>query len=278
MISLDARALAVYPQAGMTNQTFINPRKRSEHEAPDSPWWALTDSFDAVTNGMQNPMAFEALSACTLPEMASWKALVRAVEALYRSDAASCRRALQDIPCDDPLAVLVPVFRLWLDGVGVVSLDVQNLPPALSRLYRTLMLPVHPQALLAGQAEEAIRQGLADRFDALASRLFVALDELLPSSVITFRLALRFIDVALESDMECEVVYSPFSRVFGDRVLLLRCMQALREGAATRAQDLLAAMENSFPPLFDRDLLNLLDALTSFERPRPAGNQLELAF
>jgi hypothetical protein len=148
----------------------------------DSPCWNLVDAFDAVTNGIENPEALAGLDLVTEPALQPWKALIRAVEALYAYDAPRCRREAELIDGESPPGVLKPFFRAWLIRQGTcrrktVFKELSGSCDSVAGLYRRLLIEPHPLAVLAEQAEEALRQGLYQQFEGLASGILRKLQE-----------------------------------------------------------------------------------------------------
>lgn len=147
-------------------------------EAPaSSPLWALADAFDAATNGMENPEALERLNAADDPELACWKALVTAIRALYDENPAACREALAGLDPASPPGRLIPVFMAWIADASAPGGQTQAADGPLETFYRNLVARTHPLALMAEQAEEALRQGLYGHFETLAFRVLRELQD-----------------------------------------------------------------------------------------------------
>jgi hypothetical protein len=168
----------------------------------DDPAWNLADAFDAVTNGIENPEAFAVTETLAEPALAPWKALVRAIGALYARDPEGCRKALEDM--DGAPAALKPFFRAWLTRQGTrnreaIFNELCGSCDAVVNLYRRLLIEPHPLAILAEQAEEALRHNLDEQFEQLALRIFRGLLEQPGGSLPALRYALyclRLLDQA----------------------------------------------------------------------------------
>ena len=149
------------------------------------PAWSLVDAFDAVTNGMENPESFARLDMITGEELQPWKHLVYAIQALYADDAPRCEAALAAMADDSPPAVLKPLFRAWMHRPDNSPGSRETLFAELAEacdpvvtLYRRLLIEPHPLSLLAEQAEEALRHGLAEQFATMAGKILRTLREL----------------------------------------------------------------------------------------------------
>ena len=150
---------------------IVDPRAFLPSASPFSPLWALVDSFDAATNGMTNPEAAARLSETDEEAFRPWKALVSAVRSFYADDAAGVFDALDRIPDSAPPAVLKPLFAAWAAAPDIPAADLlAEAPSAVASLYRRVVTDSHPIEGIAEQAEEALRQGMVEHFEALACR------------------------------------------------------------------------------------------------------------
>lgn len=150
----------------ISKETIVDPRTLLDTEARGSPAWALVDALDAAANGMENPEAFAQVASIADPILLPWKMAVEAIRALYAEDASACAAAARAIDDGSPPAALKPLLLAW--ATGAPSPRSSDPSGALSGL---VFSGEHPLAAAADQAEEALRQGLPDRFDALAFRV-----------------------------------------------------------------------------------------------------------
>lgn len=158
--------------------SLVDPRAFLPSAPPDSPIWALVDSFEAASNGMANPEAASRLAEMDDAVFAPWRALVRALSALYAEDTAALETALERIPADSPPAALAPLFRAWLaPSPADCAAALGEGSSAVAGLYRRVFTDHHPLAQLAEQADEALRHGMTDHFEALSSRVLRDLGE-----------------------------------------------------------------------------------------------------
>jgi hypothetical protein len=169
------------------------------------PAWSLVDAFDAVTNGMENPESFARLDMVIGEELQPWKHLVYAIKALYADDIPRCEAALEAMADDSPPAILKPLFRAWIhhgnngDVPGnrdTLFAELSGACESVVQLYRRLLIEPHPLSLLAEQAEEALRHGLAEQFATMAGKILRALRD--QSSRDGPLLALRYAQYCLE--------------------------------------------------------------------------------
>ncbi|MBI4867248.1 MAG: hypothetical protein HY816_09885 [Candidatus Wallbacteria bacterium] len=120
-------------------------------------------AFDAVSRGLARPAELAALSGIAEDSpLAPWKALVGAVDAFHRGDAAACRRALDRIDPRSEPARLRPAFEQLLTGS-----DPSGLPPGL----RGLVTAIRGNSKELGPFLAAVDAALAARklADVLAS-------------------------------------------------------------------------------------------------------------
>jgi hypothetical protein len=148
----------------------------------NSPSWNLVDAFDAVTNGIENPEALAGLDLITEGTLQPWKTLIRAIQALYAYDIPRCRREAEAMDDNSPPGVLKPFFRAWLARQGTnhretIFKELIGACDSVAGLYRRLLIEPHPLAVLAEQAEEALRQGLYAQFEGFASEILRKLQE-----------------------------------------------------------------------------------------------------
>jgi hypothetical protein len=172
----------------------------------NSPCWSLVDAFDAVTNGIENPEALARMRQIDDPALRSWTALVRGIRALYAGDLPACRTAAEELEDGSAPGTLKPLFRAWLSRQGCggrdeVFAELSGARDAVPGLYRRLLIEPHPLSLLAEQAEEALRQGLAAQFEGLALRVIKTLREQrrCDGPLLAMRYALRCLDLLDEA-------------------------------------------------------------------------------
>ncbi len=159
---------------------IIDPRTLLDQAPIESPYWALVDAFDAVTNGIENPEAMEKLHKIQDPAVESWKALIEAIRALYQEDTEACEGALERLDDQSPPGVLKPLFLAWIaSAVGGDALITQmaSASASVAELFNRITTRIHPIAMVAEQAEEALRQGLLDHYEALVQRVLKELRE-----------------------------------------------------------------------------------------------------
>jgi len=153
---------------------IVDPRTLLSSAPPDSPYWALIDSFDAATNGLENPEAFARLSAAADPELAPWQALVTAIRAVYAQNEELCAAQLDRMDEAAAPSLLKPLFRAWLQTCGPERSALPALadaPAAVALLFQRLTAGTHPLVILAEQAEEALRQGMTDHYEGISYRI-----------------------------------------------------------------------------------------------------------
>ncbi len=158
---------------------ITDPRTFLNTAPPSAPIWTLIDAFDAAANGMTNPEAEERLEKIGDEPFLAWKALVRAINAFYADDRPTLEKAISGITPSSPPSVLIPLFDAWsgkTDPDGGSPLG--NAGRVVIELYKRVIFAVHPVKLLADQAEEALRQGMIDHFELMASRVLRELHEL----------------------------------------------------------------------------------------------------
>jgi len=159
-------------------EALVDPRAFLSSAPPDSAIWVLADAFDAATNGMAMHEAAARLSEIDEEAFVPWKSLVRAIAALYAEDPAALEAAVDRIAPGTPPAALVPLFRAWLaldlDGCAAELTEASS---AVAALYRRVFSDRHPLEQLAEQADEALRHGMTDHFEALSSRVLRELRE-----------------------------------------------------------------------------------------------------
>lgn len=191
------------------SEELIDPRQYLRSAPPASPIWILTDALEAATNGMANPDAASRLSDIDEDAFIPWKALVRAIDALYAEDDAAVEVSLERIPDASPPGALKPLFRFWLDYPGEESeKDLEDGSAAVAGLHRRVFSDDHPIGSLAEQAEEALRHGMTDHFEALAGRILRELRENPRSDGP--RLALRYAALCLKAMDDTGVSDSDF--------------------------------------------------------------------
>ncbi|MDR1211228.1 MAG: hypothetical protein LBK40_03245 [Spirochaetaceae bacterium] len=158
--------------------------------------WDLADAFDAACNGLENPEALARMEKLRGKEFTDWKHLVKAIRAMYRGDAESCREASDSIESSSTPASLKSLFAAWISGMknagpaeasarapgqrkpGAAALMTggNSAVPAME-LYRKLLVHPHPLRLIAEQADEALRQGMTGHFERLSQSVFRGLRE-----------------------------------------------------------------------------------------------------
>ncbi|MDR2072870.1 MAG: hypothetical protein LBP60_05515 [Spirochaetaceae bacterium] len=187
------------------------------------PAWNLLDAFDAVTNGMENPDAMKKALSLSDPLFTPWKQLITAIEALYAGNTEGCRKAAEAIPDDSPPGSLKPVFRAWeiRHRTGDPRRRDKELFTVLTgccepavELFRRLIIDPHPMALIAEQAEEALRQGLEEQFTGLAARIIGSLRE--QSSLLAFRYAVYCLCLMNDSDSRGEDFFQTLQKCLGE--------------------------------------------------------------
>jgi hypothetical protein len=189
----------------------------------DSPAWSLVDAFDAVTNGIENPEALSRMESLTDPSLRPWKFLVGAIKALYDYDLPRCTAAYQAIDDDSAPGVLKPFFRAWITRQktrdrALIFREISEFRDSVVNLYRRILMEPHPLTLAAEQAEEALRHGLYEQFEALAIRVFAGLraqvrnDGALPA----LRYALYCLDMLDKNGYEGTGFFSAVIKALGE--------------------------------------------------------------
>ena len=225
---------------------IVDPRPLLEAARSDSPLWALADAFDSVANGMKNPDADEKLARVKLGAFEPWKLLVQAISALYADDTEACLELARRIDGTSPPAALVPLFEAWATGPKALN----RASAATALLYRRVLADVHPLEILAEQAEEALRHGMVERFEATSRRVLTELAELPRSngSLLAIRYALHCL--ALLDKESCEDIQfmETLSKALGRADALLAVALALlevdEEAAAAALRGALACGED----------------------------------
>jgi len=159
---------------------IIDPRTLLDQAPIDSPYWALVDAFDAVTNGIENPEAMERLQKLQDPVVEPWKILIGAIKALYQEDTGSCALAVERLDPQSPPGVLKPLFLAWIasafGGEKLVT-HMASASASVADLFNRITTRIHPIAMVAEQAEEALRQGMIDYYEGLVQRVLRELRE-----------------------------------------------------------------------------------------------------
>ncbi len=197
---------------------IVDPRAFLSAAPPASPLWALVDSFDAAANGMTNPDALSRLSEIDEEAFRPWKALVSALRALYADDPGGVCEALDRLPDASPPAVLKPLFKAWASAPeGSAAELLADAPAAVATLYRRVIADSHPAESAAEQAEEALRQGMAAHFEALACRVLRELHETSRADgpLLALRYAARCLALLDEADTESETFFPAMMRTIG---------------------------------------------------------------
>lgn len=163
---------------------------------------------------MTNPDARERLEACGQPRIVPWKTLERAVRALYEDDETACAAAATAL--SGPPEVLRPLFRAWLEGGREATLPART-GAASARLHDALFSAPHPTALLADQAEEALRQGMEEHFEALALRVIRGLHDAgrAEGGALALRYTLRCLKLLDDSGLSRGNFLAAATRVLG---------------------------------------------------------------
>jgi hypothetical protein len=149
---------------------------------PNSPYWSLVDAFDAAANGMENPESFSRMEAVSDPQFQPWKALIRAIRALYAGNTRECLSSAESIDDAYAPALLKPLFRAWISRQGTANREnvfeeLSDCRDSVAELYRRLLIEPHTLSLLAAQAEEALHHDLREQFCTLAIRIIKKLQE-----------------------------------------------------------------------------------------------------
>jgi hypothetical protein len=145
----------------------------------------VSDALEAVTNGMTNPDAWEALAA--LPSsspLAPWKQLVLALDRVYQRDADGFYRESHEIPRDTPPACILPFLEALLQENASVAFET----PAEERLAAALVTEdtVVPSAVEELQAARELEEyGLfADTVALLARHVYAAAPDMAASLML----------------------------------------------------------------------------------------------
>ena len=241
------------------DDVIVDPRAFIRSVPPSSPLLALVDAFDAAANGMINAEAASRLSDAEEESFRPWKALVSAIRAFYDDDGAAVIDTIDRISDSSPPAVLKPLFRAWALSPDVpAAQSLKNASAAVAALYQRLFSQTHPAAALAEQAEEALRQGMVDHFEALACKVMRELQE--SARIDGPLLALRYVERCLalldESDEEdgafFEAVIKNLGRADGFASLALALIG--RDDAAAAAAFRRALEAPSHRLFFEGDL------------------------
>jgi hypothetical protein len=157
----------------------------------NDPAWYLLDAFDAVTNGMENPEAMEKTALLKNLELEPWKLAVKAIQSLYSGECEQCRFAAEQIPDGSAPARLKPLFRAWLGrgktrGRKQPAKELAGSSEKITALFEKLLVEPHPLSLVAEQAEEALRQGLAGQFSVFAGKALCGLREYSESAALRY--------------------------------------------------------------------------------------------
>jgi hypothetical protein len=160
----------------------------------DSPAWFLIDTFDAVTNGLENPEAFSRIEQIDMPVFEPWKNLIYAIKSLYAGDTQSCKSFAEAIDDDSAPAVLKPFFRAWIcryesTDQETIFRELTNSCKQIADLYNRIIIKPHPIYLLAEQAEEALRHELGEQFEYLALKVLSGLRDMRNGPLLSLRYA-----------------------------------------------------------------------------------------
>ncbi len=230
-------------------RTIVDPRVQLRNAGAADPLWDFADAFDAVTNGMSNPDAFDRLEGCSDPAIRPWKALANAVGAIYAGDGPACRAAIEKL--DGPPEVLKPLFEAWLDPSDQVDYF-KDSDAGVARLWGELFSGPHPLVLLAEQAEEALRQGMVEHFEALSIRVLKQLAEMerLEAKELAIRYAVRCVGLLAEEGWEGTDFFSSTIHALGHgdgmTALAFASIEHDDEAAASALEAALTAREGSF--------------------------------
>jgi hypothetical protein len=179
---------------------------------------------------MTNPEAEERLEKIGDEAFLAWKALVHAINAFYADDRPALEKAIQDIAPKSPPSVLIPLFDAWSgktepDGGSPLG----NAGRVVIELYKRVIFAVHPVKLLADQADEALRQGMIDHFELMASRVLRELHELKTpeAATLAIRYAQRCLSLLDETGEESIDFFSVIVRSLGRKDGLIALAFAL---------------------------------------------------
>ena len=198
--------------------SIVDPRAFLSSASPLSPLWALIDSFDAATNGMNNPEAAARLSETDEEAFRPWKALVSAIRFFYADDVGGLFDSLDRIPDIAPPAALKPLFLAWASSPEVPAAEsLADAPAAVAALYRRVVTDSHPVGTVAEQAEEALRHGMVEHFEALACRVLRELRETprADGPLLALRFAARCLALLAEEEVEDSACFSALLRTLG---------------------------------------------------------------
>jgi hypothetical protein len=250
----------------------------------ESPSWSLVDAFDAVTNGIENPEALVRMGALTEPSLRPWKFLVEAIKALYDYDLPRCTRACQAIDDDSAPGVLKPFFRAWVTrqetrNRAAIFREISEFRDPVASLYRRILMEPHPLVLAAEQAEEALRHGMYEQFEALAGRVFAGLRAQIRNdgALLALRYAMYCLDMLDKNGYEGTGFFLAIIKALGEADGFCALGFALigkdNGTAASALQKALDAgggdfLDDSMRSLL-RDLIPLLDPREKRESPVP---------
>jgi hypothetical protein len=248
---------------------------------PNSPRWSLVDAFDAVTNGIENPESFLKMEAVSDPSLGPWKSLIRGIRALYGGDIPACRAAAEDLGDNTPPGALKPLFRAWLSRQGTrdrdrIFTELSGACDAVANLYRRLLVEPHPLSLMAEQAEEALRQGLAEQFEGMALRILKSLRDQrrCDGPLLALRYAQRCLILLDGEDREGTDFIAGVIKTLGEAdgfcLLAFTLIGRDNRAAAAALRKALAAGDGLFPTGPMAALLGEVLALLE-EEPGPAG-------
>jgi hypothetical protein len=200
-------------------QPFTDPRTLMKSASLQDPVWALIDSLDAVTHGLENPDAEELLENNTEEAYLAWRHLIKALKYFYSGRKNECLEILAKIDKSSPLFILRHLFLHW---AGIQKLSESGLSEqviqVLSSLYTKLIVTTHPLVTKMEQAEEALRQDMIEIFIKEARKILLTLlnSNEREKIIIAFRYARSILeniyDMGLDINLVDDLIFSVFSQ------------------------------------------------------------------
>lgn len=157
---------------------------------------AVTDSFEAVTNGMDNPEAFERLESVGESSVFyPWKLLVLTIRELYREDEKAMEEYLEAVPSETPAALIAPFLRHVISGepLGPVCAE------ACGKLAKAVMTDNRLLESAVEQLHESLAAGLEDLFTETA--VMIIKENIRGAVGLTSRFALWCIESLVRNEL-----------------------------------------------------------------------------
>lgn len=157
---------------------------------------AVTDSFEAVTNGMDNPEAYERLEAIGESSVFHpWKLLILAIRELYREDEEAMKEYLRLIPHETPAALIAPFLQHISSGEPLGPTCTE----ACGKLAKAVVTDNRLLESAIEQLHETLAAGLEDLFTETA--VMIVKENIRGAADLTSRFTLWCIESLVRSEL-----------------------------------------------------------------------------